>query len=125
MPLRTVRSARSILRRHAQSHSAAGASPDGEEDGTGREFGVGTQERRAELGGDGGQFVGGGAGALDIAGGKQDLGRGTQHTGTGDGLLGFGEQASELRGGGVDASLRQPQQRQPGLGLAPSALARS
>ena len=101
-----------------QSHQCGGRVAHGEEDGTGRECGVGPQQRGAELGGDGGQFVGGGAGALDIAGGEKDLGRGTQHTGTGDGLLGFGEQASELRGGDVDAALREPQQRHPGLGLA-------
>ena len=33
-------------------------------------------------------------------------------------MLGFGEQASELCGGDVDAALREPQQRHPGLGLA-------
>ena len=79
---------------------------------------MGPQQRGAELVGGDRQFFGGGTSALDIGGGKEDLGRGTQHTGTSDGLLGFGEQASELGGGDVDATLREPQRRHAGLGLA-------
>ena len=108
-----------------QSHQCGGRVAPGEEDRTGRECGMGPQQRGAELGGGGRQFVGGGAGALDIGGGKEDLGSGTQHTGTGEGLLGFGEQASELRGGDVDATLCEPQHAMPGWGWQPSALARS
>ena len=62
---------------------------------------------------------GGRACAVEIAYGQQDLCRWTQDTGTSDGLIGFGEQAAKLRHGHIQAALREPQQRQAGLRLAP------